>query len=146
MIASVLLAAAALACNAGPVHTARYPGQPSGLAGMAWVATTNGAFAGQLFFSVRGSTRRATIPTTTVPRRAEPKVLWVARHRGESGHVLRITGRRLDASGRFSTRALGVGGGQFPSYVRVPHAGCWRITVSDGRRSGSVVFAAVDRF
>ena len=35
-------------------------------------------------------------------------------------------------------------GGQFPSYVLVPKPGCWRVTVTSGRLSGSVVFAAVD--
>jgi hypothetical protein len=41
-------------------------------------------------------------------------------------------------------RALGMPA-QFPSYVSVPAAGCWRVTVTSGALSGSVVFAAVDR-
>jgi hypothetical protein len=58
-----------------------------------------------------------------------------------------IRGRRLDGPGRFSSivpRALGMPA-QFPSYVSVPAAGCWRVTVTSGALSGSVVFAAVDR-
>ena len=36
------------------------------------------------------------------------------------------------------------GFGDYPSYVEVPAPGCWRVTVSTGSVSGSVVFSATD--
>lgn len=72
-------------------------------------------------------------------------MLWIARRKAAAARLV-IRGRRLDAPGSFVTRAQNVGQYQFPSYVEIPAAGCWRVTVSAGNVSGSVVFAAVDRF
>jgi hypothetical protein len=75
-----------------------------------------------------------------------PKVLWLAR-RPTSAATISIVGRRLDAPGRFAaTRPRALGGiAQYPSYVEVPAAGCWRVTISASALRGSVVFAAYDR-
>jgi hypothetical protein len=53
-----------------------------------------------------------------------------------------MRGQRLDAPGSFTKKWNGFG--DYPSYVEVPAPGCWRVTVSTGPVSGSVVFSATD--
>jgi hypothetical protein len=132
------------------VRTAAYAHEPAELHHTAWVATTNGAFAGHLFYwsrAVAAAHGPAAAIFTNDPARSEhPKVLWIAR-RPTRVPTIAIAGRRLDAPGSFRTVEHSVGGTppQFPSYVEIPAAGCWRVTVSAGRLRGSVVFAAYDR-
>lgn len=149
-LALFLSAAVLSACPVSHVHYRSYPGVGEGLGGVPWIATSNGAFYGHLFY-LEGTPWRLSKPvgahifTTVVPRNIHPKVLWIARRKAAAARLV-IRGRRLDAPGSFLTRAEGVGADQFPSYVEVPAAGCWRVTISAGSVSGSVVFAAVDRF
>jgi hypothetical protein len=70
------------------------------------------------------------------------KILWSLR-RG-AGTTLRIVGKRLDGAGAFSQRLPSSGGGDFPSIVSVPTAGCWRLTLRSGRVRASVVLRAVE--
>jgi hypothetical protein len=73
-------------------------------------------------------------------------VLWTAQRPGASATLL-ISGERLDKPGHFSSRYPSVSpGNQFPSYVEVPQAGCWRVTVKSGRLVGAVTFTAVNSF
>ena len=151
MIAPLLAAALAFACHPAAVRTGAYAGEQAGLHAVPWVATSNGAFAGHLFYwggtrFGRGGARTASILTVGASRRINPKVLWIARERTASP-TLTIAGRRLDAPGSFRTTRPRADGplAQFPSYVEIPAAGCWRVTVSAGSLSGSVVFAAYDR-
>jgi hypothetical protein len=149
-LAAFLTATVLSACPVSHVHYHAYPGVGQGLGPVPWIATSNGAFYGHLFY-VGGTPWARTKPvgahifTTVVPRNVNPKVLWIARRKTSLATFL-IRGQRLDASGSFVTRSEGVGEYQFPSYVEIPSAGCWRVTVSVGKVSGSVVFAAVDRF
>lgn len=150
MIAPLALAALAFACPASRVGTERYAGEQGSLHGIPWVATTNGAFAGHLFYWSatpwgRAHATRASIFTDVYRRRVNPKVLWIARRRTPAREIS-LRGRRLDAPGTFTSRYPVASGGQFPSYVEIPQAGCWRITVSAGGLSGSGVFAAHDTF
>ena len=147
----LLLAALAFTCPAAAVRTDAYAGEQGALHGVPWVAATNGAFAGHHFYwggtrLSRDHPRTATIFTTRYRRRVNPKVLWIARKRTASPS-LSIVGGRLDGPGRFRTGATRADGplAQFPSYVEIPAAGCWRVTVAAGRLRGSVVFAAYDR-
>jgi hypothetical protein len=66
------------------------------------------------------------------------KVLWMV---DGSGPRAVLTGTRLDAPGNFTERLRGVGG--FASVVRVPAAGCWKLTVHAGRGRASVIMEAV---
>lgn len=121
-------------------------GAPAGVGGP-WVASTNSAFRGYLFYL--GATRwartkphGARIFTTKAQERIYPKVLWLAL--GRSTAAISIRGIRLDHRGSFTSRYPGVGGRQYPSYVEVPTAGCWRVSVSSGSLHGSVTFVATD--
>jgi hypothetical protein len=139
--------AAGPACRAAAVHYRAVP-SPRGVAGVPWVASTNAAFRGYLFYWggtrwARSRARDVRIFTAKAHVRVHPKVLWVALRR--SSGTLVIRGRRLDGAGSFTARyPAAIGGGQFPSYVTVPSAGCWRVTVRSGSLHGSVTFAASD--
>jgi hypothetical protein len=88
----------------------------------------------------------ARIFTTVKTRSINPKVLWTAQRPG-AGATLLISGKRLDKPGQFASRyPKASSGSQFPSYVEVPQAGCWRVTVKSGKLVGAVTFAAVDSF
>jgi len=149
-LATFLAVAVTSVCPMSHVHYASYPHVGAGLGGIPWIETSNRSFYAHPFYwgaMPWAKERRigARIFTTVERRRISPKVLWIAR--GPAGEALVIRGRRLDGPGRFSSivpRALGMPA-QFPSYVSVPAAGCWRVTVTSGALSGSVVFAAVDR-
>lgn len=150
MSALAVLVASAILSNC-PVSHVRYrvdtKAEP-GLRAVPWVATSNGAFVGHLFYwgSTSWGRRRvlgARIFTTQRAHQVHPKVLWLARRGAHHGPV-DIRGRRLDAPGAFHTQFANRGTYDFPSYVEIPAPGCWRVTVSAGGASGRVVFAAVD--
>ena len=135
-------------CHASAVQYRTVKQTPGGVAGVPWIASTNSAFRGYLFYW--GGTRWARtrpqtvrIFTTNTHIRVNPKVLWVALQ--HSTPTLAIQGTRLDRPGSFSARyPAAIGGGQFPSYVRIPASGCWRIAVRSGKLHGSVTFLATD--
>ena len=52
------------------------------------------------------------------------KILWRVPGRA-SGMSLQLTARRLDGPGAFVQRFPTAGGGDFPSIVDIPSAGCW---------------------
>jgi hypothetical protein len=146
--------AAVMNCPVSHVHyrpseNRGYTGAP----GVPWLATAPaGTFAAYLFFDGATPWSRhhllgARIFTTVKQRPIHPKVLWIPRRRG-AGTTLLIAGRRLDEPARFTARYPRASGSeaQFPSYVEIPQAGCWRVTARSGRLVGSVVFAAVDSF
>jgi len=118
-----------------------------GLEMLPWIVSAPaGRFTAHLFFynDVRCGKQHllgARIFTTRKPRNINPKVLWITRSRGY-GLTLKMRGERLDAPGSFSDTYKGFG--DYPSYVNVPAAGCWRVTVTTGRATGSVVFSATD--
>ena len=136
------------ACRASAVHYRTVKQTPRGVAGVPWVASTNRAFRGYLFYwggTRWAHTRPATVQifTTKAHININPKVLWVALQ--HSGAALTIQGRRLDGSGSFSANyPAAIGGGQFPSYVSVPTAGCWRVSVRSRDLHGWMTFRATD--
>jgi len=71
------------------------------------------------------------------------KIPWSLPRRYRVGPTLAITGRRLDAPGRFTQRfyeALGASGPHiFPTNIAPPAAGCWRLTLRTGPTWGSLV-------
>jgi hypothetical protein len=137
----------AATCAATTVQYRPAPsGTPAGVSGP-WVASTNSAFRGYLFYV--GATRwartkphGARIFTTKAHERIHPKVLWLAL--GRATAAISIRGTRLDRPGSFTSTDPGVGGRQYPSYVEVPAAGCWRVSVTSGSLHGSVTFVASD--
>ena len=137
----------AATCAATTVQYQRAPsGAPGGVGGP-WVASTNSAFRGYLFYVgatgwARTKPGGARIFTMKADERVYPKVLWLALGRSKAAISLRRT--RLDHPGSFESRYPGVGGGQYPSYIEIPTAGCWRVSVSSGSLHGSVTFVASD--
>lgn len=137
------------ACAASTVHYRTVTQAPRGVPGLPWVASSNSAFRGYLFYW--GGTRwahtrakTAQIFTTNAHIKVSPKILWVALQ--HSGAALNIQGIRLDGAGSFSVHyPAASGGGQFPSYVSVPAAGCWRVAIRSGSSHGVVTFRATDR-
>lgn len=119
-----------------------------GLRGIPWVASApNGAIRGTLFFygAMPWNNERligARIFTNASHLNVNPKVLWRTRARGYS-RAISIRGARLDAPGSFN--ASYPGWGDYPSYVQVPTAGCWRVIVKTGKVSGRFVFLAIDQ-
>lgn len=136
------------ACNASAIHYRTVTRTPGGVAGVPWIASTNSAFHGYLFYfggTLWSRTRphEVRIFTTRAHTPVHPKVLWVALKKSNSS--LSLNGRRLGTPGSFTARyPAAIGGGQFPSYVSVPAAGCWRVNLRSGDLRGSVTFLATD--
>jgi hypothetical protein len=145
-----ILVAAAL-CPVSHVHYATSPGAEPGLAKVPWIETSNHAFRGHLFYY--GATpwakeRRVGVRifTTVRRRRISPKVLWQPT-RATSARTMTMKLTRIDKPATIADAfPAASSGNQFPSYVSIPAAGCWRVTLTVGRTTGSVVFAAVDDF
>jgi hypothetical protein len=119
-----------------------------GLRSLPWIVA--GPFHGHLFFYGVTPWQRERLPgahifTTVKQRNVNPKVLWTHKRSGAVPTLL-ITGRRLDAPGHFTFHAEAANDSQFPSYVPVPQAGCWRVTLKSGGLTGAVTFVAVDSF
>lgn len=137
------------ACPMSHVLYRPYTGvDAQGLRTLPWIVSAPaGSFTAHLFFYDASSPwaskhlRGARIFTTRKAHSVAPKVLWITRSRGY-GLVLKMSGRRLDATGSFSDTYRGFG--DYPSYVNVPAPGCWRVTVTTGHATGSVVFSATD--
>jgi hypothetical protein len=138
-------------CPMSHVHYSRDTTADGGLRSIPWIATApGGMFHAHLFLYggmpwPRLRLLGARIFTTVKTRSVSPKVLWTSRRPG-SAATLSISGKRLDKPGHFSGLATRVPGNQFHSYVEVPQAGCWRVTVKSGKLVGAVTFAAVDSF
>jgi hypothetical protein len=80
------------------------------------------------------------------PGGGSTKILWVVRPLSSSQVV--VTGRQLDGSGRFQQQfraASAAEGTVFPSIIDVPSAGCWLLTVRNGRVAGRFAVVAIDR-
>jgi hypothetical protein len=135
------------ACPMSHVHYTAYPGVEQGLGTVPWVSSApDGRFKAHLFFYdptifpwAEQHLIGARIFTTQKPRRINPKVLWITRTKGYT-KTLTIRGQRLDAPGSFAETYPGYG--DYPSYVKVPTSGCWRVTVATGPVTGRIVFSA----
>jgi hypothetical protein len=73
------------------------------------------------------------------------KVAWFPRRWSGTGKALIIQGRRTDGPGSFRARSTRTLAPQFyPSSLRVPSVGCWRLTVRTGTRSWTLHVRAVE--
>jgi hypothetical protein len=68
------------------------------------------------------------------------KILWYV-PKGSLNAVVR--GFRLDAAGSFVQRLPMAQNNFYPSIMRLPSPGCWRVTVSSGRRLRRFAFLAI---
>jgi hypothetical protein len=130
------------------VHYTPYPGVEKGLGSIPWIESAgSGSVKASLFYYGAVPWRAehllgARIFTTQKRRDVNPKVLWTIRAPGR-GSTVKIRATRLDGSGSFGATYPSAGY-DYPSYVQVPHPGCWRVTVSSGRLVGRFVFAAIN--
>jgi hypothetical protein len=139
-----LAALAASACISAPV-TYALPSDPGAPAGVPWIHA--GSVYGYLFYygaagPWKTQTDRALItPGGGVTGRYATKILW---HIPGGSAVVTINGQRLDAPGRFRQR-FPVSGhyNYYPSIVRIPTPGCWRVTVSSAQHVGRFALLAV---
>jgi hypothetical protein len=140
-VAAWLAALALAGCPATTVHYGAAPG------GTPWVAS--GAITGRLFAyggrtlmdgRVNSSDGLVLYTHGRTPSGAT-KILWVVRKR--FGPTLTLRATRLDGPGTFMQRFTH-GGGQFPSIVDVPQAGCWRLSLRTGTVRATFVVQAVD--
>ena len=135
---------AALALAACPSTTVHYG--PTSV-GTPWIAS--GAITGHLFaYGPRtlmdgrvNSSDGVVLYTRGGTGNPATKILWTTK-RG-AGQLL-LSGRRLDAPGSFAQRFVGAGTRQFPSIVKIPTAGCWRLSVRTGKVRATFVVQAVD--
>jgi len=140
-VAAWLAAIALAACPASTVHYG-----PTSV-GTPWVSS--GPITGHLFAyggrtlmdgRVNGSdglvlyTHGRTLSGAT-------KILWVVRKRYSAKLTLHAT--RLDGAGSF-TQSFSHRGGQFPSIVDLPGAGCWRLSLRTGKVRATFVVQAVE--
>jgi hypothetical protein len=138
------LAALVLAslCVAAPVSYSSPPDR--GAPAIPWVHA--GPVSGYLFYygapgPWRSERQRAIVATRGGGPGFGTKIL---RHvQGGYGRVI-VSGSRLDGDGRFRQSYEAIPGGYLPSYLIVPSAGCWRVTVSSAGRRASFAFRAVD--
>lgn len=125
-------------CLASPVHYERLPDAEAGLEALPWVAPTprGSGLVGHLFYydafpSVPWGKRRMRgfrifSGGRSPDNRVNMKILWSAPP-PLSGKRLVIRGSLVDGSEEFIQR-LNLG----PSIVRIPHPGCWRLTLAVG--------------
>ena len=122
---------AASACAAAPVHwewNARAKGVP-------WIAAgpAKSRLEGVLFsYRYLGDGRVNRSEGVVLRAGRAEKIAWYSKRWG--GSSLTVTGKRLDGSGSFR-QAFGasLGAGWYPSGITVPAAGCWQLTLEDGR-------------
>jgi len=76
------------------------------------------------------------------PDGATMKILWTVASR-RAGGSLALTARRIDGRGLVERVFPPAGGGQFPSIVNLPAAGCWRVSVRTGSARATFVVRAI---
>jgi hypothetical protein len=129
------------ACVAAPVHYG--PPPTRGAPAIPWIHA--GPVTGYLFYygadgPWKTQSDRVLITTGGGPPGGyATKILWHVR--AGSGRVT-VSGRRLDAPGRFTQR-FRASGRYYPSIVVVPSSGCWRLTITSRRHVARFVFAAL---
>lgn len=140
-----MVALAALISSACISASVSYAAPPDpGAPHIPWIEA--GPVSGYLFYYGADGPWKAKPNRMLITARGGPpggfatKILW---HVRGGGGALRLVGRRLDGSGRFTQTFTAIGGGFFPSIVAVPTPGCWRVTARSGDRMRRFAFLAV---
>jgi hypothetical protein len=138
-MAPLLAAAALLGCPATTVHYGPTPiGTPWARSGA--ITANVFAYGGNMLMDGRvNGSDGLVLYTHGGTGNPAMKVLWTTR---APGVRLAVVGSRLDGAGRFAQRFNG--GREVPSIVRIPTAGCWRLSVRSGSARGAFVLRAVD--
>ena len=139
MIVSVFAALASAACLATPVHGERVQAGP---------------FVGLIApgYDVVGGRFRLHVGGYRVSGVLTQKIAWLVSPRAPFGDVLVVTGRRIDGhAGAFRqtfARAFSPDAPRakvFPSIIRPPARGCWRLTFRSGRAIGALTALVSNR-
>jgi hypothetical protein len=113
--------------------------------GVPWLSAGR-AFTGHLFYysNVLGDGRVNRSDGAVAYAGVPGKILWVPRNRRRAGATLVVAAVRLDGAGSVVDRFPAAPGSQFPSELRLPEAGCWRLTLRSGRLRATAVVQAVE--
>jgi hypothetical protein len=76
------------------------------------------------------------------PEGGATSIIWVPQR--NAGRFIYFRGRRLDGPGSFRQRSSFGSAGTYPSVLRVPSAGCWRVTLRSTNLLAHVTFRAYD--
>lgn len=149
MFAGVLAAAAfAFSCPATPVNYGVIADEPD--ATTPWIAAGPGRrrLVGHLYVysQMLADARVRMSPGLVLYAGREAKIGWMPRSwLHDWGRYLAVEGRRLDAPGHFRQRFNRALRPQFyPSGVKIPSTGCWRLTLRSGQRQVTVVAHAIE--
>jgi hypothetical protein len=142
--------ARASSCVAAQVHYGPAP-KPRLSIRLPWIAAGRPSHqvVGHLFYygnELRQSSRLTIYTGGELPGGGSTKILWIPRPLQSSQVV--IDGTQLDGTGHFQQQFRGASstsGTVFPSIVSVPSAGCWLLTIRNGRTLGRFAVVAVDR-
>jgi hypothetical protein len=113
--------------------------------GVPWLSAGR-AFVGHVFYysDILGDGRVNQSDGAVAYAGVPGKILWVPRNRRRAGATLVVTAKRLDGTGSVVDRFSASPGFQFPSELRLPEAGCWRLTLRSGRLRATAVVHAVE--
>lgn len=136
---------AAAACTATPVHGEPLPQTTNSLSALRWVQAMphRAGIVGMLF----ADTRTPTFSLWTKgqgPNGLATKILWEVRN-VHAGLVVSLRGYEIGGTTTFRQAFSTVGARQYPSIVKLPHAGCWQLDLSSGTARGTLVVLAFDR-
>jgi hypothetical protein len=139
-------------CAATPVHwkARKNTGTRAGLT-MPWIAASprKARVIGYLVYYAPGSPvvlvhhPRVVIYTGgETPDGGATSIIWVTER--NTGRYIYFRGQRLDGPGTFRQRSSFGSAGQYRSFLRIPSAGCWRVTLHSLNLRAQVTFRVVD--
>lgn len=134
-------------CPATPVYQGGQ-GTISGTAAIPWVQAqpTSSGIRGYLFYAQSATTKRGTYRFLHTgggyPDGSATKILWTVDSPPTSGPLL-LYGSNLSHPGKTFQQTL-ASGGEIPSMVVVPSAGCWLLLISSCNARGTLILWVVN--
>jgi hypothetical protein len=144
----------AASCMSTLVQYAPAPAASQGTEGLPWIQASpaSAGLIGQLYFYPGTTWQESALPRARIypsghrPDGGATKILWSARLSGTSTELV-VSGKRLDAPGKFIQHFPVAGGGGssvgYPSIIAIPRPGCWRLDLVSGTRRAYVTLLAV---
>lgn len=130
-------------CPTTPV----YQGGQGNLSGIPWVQVQpiSSGIRGYLFYAQSATTKSGTYRFLHTgggyPDGSTTKILWIVDNPQASG-PLQLDGTNLSHPGKTFHQTI-AGEGEIPSIVVVPSAGCWRLQISSGIATGTLILWVV---
>jgi hypothetical protein len=142
----------ATSCSPTPVHwqARKNAGTRAGLV-MPWIAASprKARVIGYLVYYAPGSAvvlvhHPGVVMYTggETPEGGATSIIWVPER--NTGRYIYFRGRRLDGLGTFRQRSSFGSAGTYPSVLRIPSAGCWKVTLHSRNLLAHVTFRVVD--